>query len=297
MNTSDFPISTESNRLGDSVFAQDKERRKKAIIIGAGPAGLVAAYELLTRTDIIPVVLEKSDAIGGNSKTIDYKGNLIDIGGHRFISRSERVTNWCSDFFFTRKVDKDVVSKVGSSGGDDIMVIRRSNSSRFYFFRQFFACDKRMNYNIISSFGIIKSLIFYFSYLKAKLFPRKAEHNLKDFLINRFGHFFYSFFFENYVEKLWGMPCNDLPAELGLELIDEISPGHFWYPKLGPGQIWEEVANQIEEMGGRIQKGSEAIGISSTKDKLITAVRALNFDTQEISTFEADYFFFYYSNV
>src|SRR5688572_30762929 len=173
--------------------------KRKAIIIGAGPAGLTAAYELLKRTDIVPIVLEKSGDIGGISKTVNYKGNRIDIGGHRFFSKSDRVMNWWfnvmpvqgndGDSFRVSYQNKSREVEVGGDAGTDpdkVMLVR-NRLSRIYFLRRFFSYPIQLSFDTLRKLGLWTTLSIMFSYLRIQLFPRKPERNLEDFMINRFG--------------------------------------------------------------------------------------------------------------
>ncbi len=174
--------------------------KKTAIIIGAGPAGLTATYELLTRSDIHPIVLEKSDAMGGISRTVNYKGNRIDIGGHRFFSKSDRVMNWWLSHMpmeaATVRAGSEQISYQGQSRevarrrlarNEDAVMLIRQRKSRIYFLRKFFDYPIRLSVADLvearPTFGRSKSGL---SYLKTVLFPPKKVDNLEDFFISRF---------------------------------------------------------------------------------------------------------------
>ena len=306
---------------------------KKAIIIGAGPAGLTAAYELLTRTDIKPIILEKTEDIGGISKTVNYKGNRIDIGGHRFFSKSDRVMDWWFRFMpleantdgevninYHNRSRKLYPSEANSSAPvdkDKIMLLRR-RLSRIYFLRQFFNYPLNLSANTLRKLGLLRTIKIGFSYTFARLFPRRNERTLEDFMINRFGKTLYKTFFKDYTEKVWGVNCNEISAEWGAQRIKGVSITkaiahalkrkkkedqdiaqkdvetsqieRFLYPKLGPGQLWEEVARQIESMGGKIIFNQKITSIDNHKDG-VTAVRSVNTDTGDSQAWEGDYFF------
>ncbi|NIG57136.1 NAD(P)/FAD-dependent oxidoreductase [Chitinophaga sp. Cy-1792] len=216
---------------------------KKAIIIGAGPAGLTAAYELLQRTDIIPIVLEKSTDIGGISKTVNYKGNRIDIGGHRFFSKSDRVMEWWMNMMPLEKAAQEQfqityqnksreVKNTRNSGGDtlvakdpDLIMLVRQRLSRIYFLKKFFNYPIQLSVDTLKKLGLITTLKIMFSYMYAQLFPRKQEKSLEDFMVNRFGLTLYHLFFKDYTEKVWGIPCNKISAEWGAQRIKGISIG------------------------------------------------------------------------
>ncbi len=258
--------------------------RKTAIIVGAGPAGLTTAYELLTRTDIIPIVLEKSSYMGGISRTVNYKGNRMDIGGHRFFSKSDRVMEW-----WQRHMPLDEQESAPAEGiaGDpnapeqpNATMLLRSRKSRIYFLRKFFEYPLTLSPQTVKSLGIVRILKIGFSYLYSSLFLPKQVNNLEEFFISRFGRELYLTFFQSYTEKVWGVPCKQISAEWGAQRIKGLSIWktiahavkkivrgagdtkqkgtetslieRFLYPKLGPGQMWEIVAEKVLAMGGQI---------------------------------------------
>ena len=208
---------------------------KRAIIIGAGPAGLTAAYELLQRTDIIPLILEQSGDIGGISKTVNYKGNRIDIGGHRFFSKSDRVMQWWLNILpmenntpqgvtvhYRNQSRPLTYEKKSGEDPDKVMLLRR-RISRIYFLRKFFSYPIQLSFDTLRKLGFARTVGILFSYLWAMLFPRKPEKSLEDFLINRFGTSLYRLFFKDYTEKVWGVPCNEISAEWGAQRIKGVS--------------------------------------------------------------------------
>ena len=309
---------------------------KTAIIIGAGPAGLTAAYELLERTDVVPIILERSGDIGGISKTVNYKGNRIDIGGHRFFSKSDRVMDWWLHFFpLETSTAQDLTLKYrgqsrslknGSPSDahadpDKVMLVRR-RLSRIYFLRKFFYYPIQLSFDTLRKLGIMRTAAIMVSYLHARLFPRKPETSLEDFFINRFGKKLYGLFFRDYTEKVWGVPCTQISAEWGAQRIKGISIakaiahavksltqksgngpedvsqkdketsliGQFLYPKFGPGQLWEEVARQVEERGGRIFLHQQVRSIETGEDR-VASVTAVDEITGESTVWEGDYFF------
>jgi protoporphyrinogen oxidase len=301
--------------------------KKTAIIIGAGPAGLTAAYELLTRSDIHPIVLEKSAAMGGISRTVNYKGNRIDIGGHRFFSKSDRVMNWwlahmpiksetgiesISYHGETREVSS------GRSCGEEAVMLIRQRKSRIYFLRKFFDYPIRLSSRTLQNLGPIRTLKIGFSYLKTVLFPPKRVENLEQFFISRFGRELYLTFFKSYTEKVWGVPCDKISAEWGAQRIKGLSITktvlhflktatarktgdvgqkntetslieNFMYPKLGPGQLWELVADKIRALGGEIFTGVDVDRIHCRGQEIV-AISATDVDgrTRE---YRGDYFF------
>jgi protoporphyrinogen oxidase len=263
---------------------------KTAIIIGAGPAGLTAAFELLERTDIVPVVLEASGDIGGISKTVNYKGNRMDIGGHRFFSKSERVMNWWLQRMPVEKTDAGEadITYHGRSAhihtGDadpareEAVMLIRKRVSRIYFLRKFFRYPVTLSLETMRNLGLLRIARIMFSYLRYRIAPVKPETSLEDFFINRFGRELYLTFFKDYTEKVWGFRCSDISKEWGAQRVKGLSITktllhavrslgrsnsdirqkktetslieQFLYPKLGPGQMWERVADEIVKRGG-----------------------------------------------
>lgn len=212
-------------------------QKRTAIIVGAGPAGLTAAHELLERTDIQPIVLEMSEYMGGLSRTVSYKGNRIDIGGHRFFSKSDRVMKWWLGFLPLEKVEDakiDIVYQRSqrslSTRGpapdpttEDRVMLLRSRLSRIYFLRQFFSYPISLSLDTIRKLGLFKTAWIGVSYFRSVLFPIRPEKHLEDFFINRFGRKLYVTFFKSYTEKVWGVKCGDISPEWGAQRIKGLS--------------------------------------------------------------------------
>ncbi len=261
---------------------------KNVVIIGAGPAGLTAAVELLKDKDEYNVtILEGSDVIGGISQTVRYNGNRMDIGGHRFFSKSEEVMNWWSSLMPVQGADAFDDKVLGrekplEKGGpdpekDDVVMLVRDRVSRIYYNKHFFDYPISMKPETIKNMGFATTVKAGFSYLKSCVF-KKPETNLENFYINRFGKVLYSMFFEGYTEKLWGRHPSEISADWGAQRVKGLSVRailkdmftkvfgkkkdpkevetslieQFWYPKYGPGQLWELAAQKVEENGGRI---------------------------------------------
>ncbi|MEP7205990.1 MAG: NAD(P)/FAD-dependent oxidoreductase [Casimicrobiaceae bacterium] len=268
--------------------------QRTAVIIGAGPAGLTAALELLRRTDVRPIVLEGSDAVGGISRTVEHRGYRMDLGGHRFFSKSDWVMDWWQEILpreasadgelityqtHTRALPDTPAARL-APGGDKVMLLR-PRLSRIYFLRRFFDYPLKLNLRTIVNLGPVRFVRIGVSYVRASLLQRKPERSLEDFLINRFGSELYRTFFKSYTEKVWGMPCSEISAEWGaqrikglsltkalLHTLGRMSPRsgprrvtqtslieRFLYPKLGPGQLWEEVARLVRAGGGEVRFG------------------------------------------
>lgn len=212
------------------------KKQKTAIIVGAGPAGLTAAYELLHKTDIKPIVFEASNDIGGISKTINYKGNRIDIGGHRFFSKSDTVMRWWHNILpiektpasktFTLKYQGKTREMAGGDGvnpkkTDDVMLVR-SRLSRIYYGGKFFNYPVKLEPTTIKNLGTWRMAKMGLSYAKARVKPLK-ENSLEDFYVNRFGRELYNTFFRDYTEKVWGVPCSEIAPDWGAQRVKGLS--------------------------------------------------------------------------
>ncbi len=283
-----------------------------AIIIGAGPAGLTAALELCRRSSIRPIVLEAGNRIGGLSCTILHNGNRIDIGGHRFFSMSDRVMDWWTsimpierqaneDTFPIRYQNQERLVHASSRTGPqepaakthpDCVFLVRPRKSRIYFEGSFFDYPLSFSADTLRSLGVLRTIRVTLSYLASRLFPRRPEATLEDFFINRFGRELYRTFFKAYTEKVWGAPCEQIPAVWGVQRVKDLSLSRaaahflkrlfsgvpksssiaqkdcetslieqFLYPPLGPGQLWERVAALIRQQGGEIRLGWRVTGL------------------------------------
>ena len=211
--------------------------KKRAIIIGAGPAGLTAAYELLKRTEIKPIVLEKSSRLGGIAATINYKGNRIDIGGHRFFSKSDRVMAWWLSVLPLQYLAEDEISidyqgksrvvSTAKQGPDpdveDKVMLLRKRKSRIYWRRQFYDYPLCLTGDTLHKLGWWRTSRIAISYGRSVLKPIRQEKNLEEFFINRFGRELYQTFFKAYTEKVWGVSCHEISAAWGVQRIKGLS--------------------------------------------------------------------------
>ena len=208
-----------------------------AVMIGAGPAGLTAAFELVTRTEIKPILLERDTIVGGISRTVKYKGNRIDIGGHRFFSKSDRVMRWWAERLPMERFDAEelriayqgkdhTVSADGDGPSpeetDDLMLVR-PRKSRIYYLRKFFDYPISLSTQTVKNLGPARMVKIGMSYLLARMFPIRNEKNLEQFFINRFGRELYLTFFKSYTEKVWGVPCEEISAAWGAQRIKGLS--------------------------------------------------------------------------
>jgi protoporphyrinogen oxidase len=345
-----------ARHLAVQQFLRGSQMNKRAIIIGAGPAGLTAALEFLRKTDVQPIILEASHEIGGISRTIRYNGNRMDIGGHRFFSKSDRVMQWWMDLMppdssadtidiayqgkqrsvsipahlpeepplrglgpldptADPEADPDPTEEPATvvtappPETDDLVMLVRPRKSRIYYLRKFFDYPIKLSGTTISNLGPVRMARIGVSYITSRLAPIKPEKSLEDFLINRFGRELYLTFFKSYTEKVWGTPCDQISAEWGAQRIKGLSlttalkhflkktftaapkPSgdasadiqqkstdtslieRFLYPKFGPGQLWEHVADKIVAGGGEIHMGLKVVAIE-TSGTTVTAVIA-----------------------
>jgi protoporphyrinogen oxidase len=310
------------------------QTKTTAIIIGGGPAGLTAAHELATRSRIRPIVLEADDLLGGISRTVDYKGNRIDLGGHRFFSKSDRVMDWWRRVLPVQGVPatdgttieiayqgrrRPVALEPGGPDPNrlDAVMLIRPRVSRILFRGQFFDYPLKPSLKTLRQLGLGTSARILAGYAHRRLAPIHPERSLADFVINRFGDELYATFFRDYTEKVWGVPCTEIPADWGRQRIKGVSVaslighalrslfgrvGHldqkatetslieqFMYPKYGPGQLWESVGHSIVERGGTVRLGARVTQISQSGGR-IRSVQVRERDGAS-QTLEGDWFF------
>lgn len=266
--------------------------KKQAIIIGAGPAGLCAAYELIEQgaTDWDVTILEASPDIGGISRTAVHNGCRIDLGGHRFFSKSAEVNeiwrrlmpiqgapSW-DDRLLNRACD--TVAGGPDPNRTDRVMLRRNRVSRIYYLRHFFDYPISIRPATVLAMGLWRTVRAGFSYLRSAVHKR-LEKSLEDFYVNRFGRVLYSMFFEDYTEKLWGVHPSKISPEWGAQRVKGLSLWKallnvflpkggkretsliesFIYPKYGPGQLWETMADELRARGARILMEAEVTGL------------------------------------
>ncbi len=244
---------------------QDHDMKQgTAVIIGAGPAGLTAAIELQRRSGIKPVIIEASRAIGGISRTVVFKGNRMDIGGHRFFSKSDRVMQWWLEMmpleagasemgrlqYKGQQREVPVAVSARDPHTEDLVMLIRQRKSRIYFLRRFFDYPIRMTAGTLKKMGAVRTLRCALSYIRSALLPKREERSLEDFLINRFGKQLYLTFFKSYTEKVWGVPCHLISAEWGAQRIKGLSLKgvviHFLRKTFAPGSSRDIAQKQTE---------------------------------------------------
>lgn len=280
-----------------------KSSKKRVVIIGAGPAGLAAGYKLLKKDskNFEVVVLEATKDIGGISKTIEYKGNRIDIGGHRFFTKSDEVQQFWDEVMplqgkpsYDDKIlgtDKKFPEKGPDPEKTDDVMLLRNRVSRIYYLKKFFDYPISLKLQTFKNMGLGNTIVSGFSYLKAAI-VKKKEDSLENFYINRFGRKLYNMFFEKYTEKLWGRHPSEIDASWGAQRVKGVSIKavlidafkkmfhikskkveaslieQFIYPKYGPGQFYEKVARDFEAMGGKVLKEHEVTKINYKNHKI-----------------------------
>ncbi len=238
----------------------------KAIIIGAGPAGLTAAYQLSKHGQAVVVLEGDSEYVGGISRTVNYKGFHFDIGGHRFFSKSREVEELWTEI-----------------GGD--LMLERPRSSRIFYRGQFFNYPLKPG-EALAKLGVWESAMCVLSFLRAKVAPMPNPKSFEDWVTNQFGARLFRIFFKTYTEKVWGMSCKEISADWAAQRIKGLSLGSaiyhalipkrqpkdrkdvvktlidtFRYPRLGPGMMWELCAEKIRANGGKIVMGRRAAGV------------------------------------
>jgi protoporphyrinogen oxidase len=303
-----------------------------AVIAGAGPAGLTAALELLRRSEIRPLVFEPDAQVGGISKTINYRGNRMDLGGHRFFSKSDWVMRWWQDILpiapgeigadaavqiSYQQQSRDLLMGTQVASSPDAVMLVRERLSRIFYRRRFFDYPLKLNASTLKNMGLLESLRVGLSYSQARVVRRTPENSLEDFFINRFGERLYRTFFKDYTEKVWGVPCTEISAEWGAQRIKGLSVTkaiahalasrfrshgdtaqkqtetslieRFLYPKLGPGQMWEEVARNISDLGGEIHLRHRVVAIERSGSQ-ITAVVVRDEVDNSVRTIPCEFF-------
>ncbi len=297
--------------------------KKRIIIIGAGPAGLTAAYQILKESDdYLPIIIEADSKVGGLAKTyFDEDGNGTDIGPHRFHSKNIEVMNlWDEILPFQGYPAKDDIlvkreMKFKKNGSDpektDLSFLQRRRFSRIYYRKHFLDYPIKLKPAIIFAMGLPTTIVAGFSYLKS-CFHKIPETNLESFMINRFGRVLYKLFFEGYTQKVWGVHPSKISKDWGSQRIKGISLikvltnailsplklihkkeisliEEYHYPKLGSSQLWERMAEYIKQKGGKIILDTEVKEIVKDGDKIVS-LKVKNNKTSEESVIDGDLF-------
>jgi len=255
-------------------MSQTLTEEKRVVVIGGGPAGLTAAYEL-TRHGEEPVVLEQREIVGGLSRTESYRNFHFDMGGHRFFTKSHEVN----------RMWHEVLT-------DDFL--KRPRLSRIFYNSRFFNYPLKP-LNALWGLGMVESVLIMISYVRWKLFPYKVEETFEQWVTNRFGRRLFLTFFKTYTEKVWGISCTELKAEWAAQRIKDLSLKsalmsmffkpkttiktlieQFEYPRRGPGMMWTKVKDMIEERGGEVRLQSNVVKIQRTGQRIDGVVISRN---------------------
>jgi len=262
--------------MSESEIQSPKSRIQNVIVIGGGPAGLTAAYELI-KAGIKPIVLELGSRVGGIARTEVFDGYRMDIGGHRFFTKVPEVEAFWYEVL-----------------GEDFLT--RPRLSRIYYNRQFILYPLRFG-DALSKLGVWQSFLVLMSYLHAKILPYRYENTFEEWVSNRFGRRLYRIFFKTYTEKVWGIPCNQLSAQWAAQRIQNLSLPRavmgalfgtrgaknvkslieqFHYPRLGPGQLWERTQQLIEQRGGEVRVNTAVVKVLHGDGKALGVVARSN---------------------
>jgi protoporphyrinogen oxidase len=253
------------------------QKRAECVIIGAGPAGLTAAYEL-SEMGAHPIVLEQDRVVGGIARTVKHRGYRFDIGGHRFFSKVPLINEWWKNIL-----------------GDDFQP--RSRLSRIYYNGAFFDYPLRPM-NALRNLGAVETMRIAASYVRARTFPTLTERSFEEWVCNRFGRRLFEIFFKTYTEKVWGMSCSDIGADWASQRIKNLDLAaavkdmfrgnneeittlirQFHYPRLGPGMMWERVTEILERRGVPIYLGRRVTEVLLSEGR-VAAVKAVDTEAQ-----------------
>jgi protoporphyrinogen oxidase len=259
------------------------DRRVKAIIVGAGPAGLTAAYELAKAGESVVVLESDPEYVGGISRTVNYRGYRFDIGGHRFFSKSQEVEELWTEIL----------------GAD---MLQRPRSSKIYYGGQFYSYPLKP-LEALRKLGFFESAHCVLSFLAARLNPTRNPRTFVEWVVNQFGERLFQIFFKTYTEKVWGMSCSEISADWAAQRIKGLSLGSairnalaakkggkdrsdvvktlidtFRYPRLGPGMMWETCAAKVRAMGGEVLLGRSVVGCRFAAERTFWTITARKSD-------------------
>jgi protoporphyrinogen oxidase len=250
---------THDHTSGAGIGASDR-----TVIVGAGPAGLTAAWEL-TRNGRAAIVIEQDPIhVGGIARTVSYKGFRFDIGGHRFFSKNAEIEKLWNEILGDRMIERDRLS-------------------RMYYRGRFFKYPLE-TLNVLENLGVAESIACMVSYAAAKVTPKHDIRSFEEWVVNAFGRRLYKIFFRSYTEKVWGIPCSEISADWAAQRIKDLSVGalvkraltfrkktggpviktlidRFRYPAHGPGEMWETLTKRIEEHGAEVRMGESVVSI------------------------------------
>ena len=284
--------------------------KQSVVIIGGGPAGLTAAWELIKdggadRYDV--TVLEETHEFGGISRTVKHNGNRMDIGGHRFFSKDDRIMDWWKNTlplqgapsYDDKKLNREHDMEPGGPDPEveDKVMLKRHRVSRIYWNKHFLDYPISLSAGTLKAMGFKLTMVAGFSYLKSMV-HKLPEDNLENFYINRFGRKLYSMFFEGYTEKLWGRHPSEISADWGAQRFKGLSImgvlknafqkllpkkrdnsevetsliEEFWYPKYGPGQLWETVESNCENAGVKVVTDAKVIEVRQQNGHISSVV-------------------------
>lgn len=260
------------------------------MIVGAGPAGLSAGYDLAAHYNV-NILEQDPKYVGGISRTVEYHGYRFDIGGHRFFSKNAEVANFWDHIL-----------------GEDLLVRRRL--SRIYYESKFYDYPLKPA-NTFRNLGLLNTTLCIADYLKAQALPKRQVTTFEDWVINHFGERLYQMFFKAYTEKVWGVSCDEISADWAAQRINGLNlwtaiknafraqgnsgkntviktlVDEFRYPKLGPGMLWEAVVKDLTAMGGKVWMGHKVVRLQHEHGR-VTVVESLNLQ-KKFSTFASDY--------
>ncbi len=284
--------------------------KQSVVIIGGGPAGLTAAWELIKdggadRYDV--TVLEETHEFGGISRTVKHNGNRMDIGGHRFFSKDDRIMDWWKNTlplqgapsYDDKKLNREHDMEPGGPDPEveDKVMLKRHRVSRIYWNKHFLDYPISLSVGTLKAMGFKLTMVAGFSYLKSMVHKR-PEDNLENFYLNRFGRKLYSMFFEGYTEKLWGRHPSEISADWGAQRVKGLSImgvlknafqkllpkkrdnsevetsliEEFWYPRYGPGQLWETVESNCENAGVKVVTDAKVIEVRQQNGHISSVV-------------------------